>query len=167
MKGLQHSLSEEEIDNLAAAAHGFVGADLAAICNEAAMAALRRYITASKGPLARGHAATTQAAQDPAFPDNRTPSSPAVRSSAAAGPTSPTPAQHEAKLHQQPSLWGAAAGADCRAATNEVSQQDRAADLRVTLADFKVAETRVQPSAMREVGLEVHCCAQTYLTTTT
>lgn len=30
---------------------------------------------------------------------------------------------------------------------------------QVTLADFRVAETRVQPSAMREVALEV--CAST------
>lgn len=157
------------------------------------MAALRRHITASKGPLAQGHAATRQAAQGPAFPHNTIPTSPALRSLEAAGPTSPILAQHKAKLHQQPNLQGdldqasaasmrcpdeenglmtgdeeqSAAGADCQAATTEVSQQDRAADLRVTLADFKVAETRVQPSAMREVGLEVHCCAQTHLTTTT
>lgn len=34
----------------------------------------------------------------------------------------------------------------------------RGSGLQVTLADFKVAETRVQPSAMREVALEVCPC---------
>ena len=32
--------------------------------------------------------------------------------------------------------------------------------LQVTLADFRVAETRVQPSAMREVALEVCPCME-------
>jgi SpoVK/Ycf46/Vps4 family AAA+-type ATPase len=40
-----------QVDDLAAAAHGFVGADLTALCNEAAMAALRRAIrSAEVGP---------------------------------------------------------------------------------------------------------------------
>ena len=46
LKAVRHCLAEEDIDALAAAAHGFVGADLAAICDEAAMAALRRVIAA-------------------------------------------------------------------------------------------------------------------------
>ncbi len=44
LRRLKHSLSDEQVASLAAAAHGFVGADLAALCNEAAMAALRRII---------------------------------------------------------------------------------------------------------------------------
>ena len=43
---MRHCLSEEDIDAAADAAHGFVGADLAALCDEAAMAALRRVIAA-------------------------------------------------------------------------------------------------------------------------
>lgn len=41
---MRHCLADKDIDALAAAAHGFVGADLAAVCDEAAMAALRRII---------------------------------------------------------------------------------------------------------------------------
>ena len=41
-------MAEEDIDALAAAAHGFVGADLAAVCDEAAMAALRRIIASKQ-----------------------------------------------------------------------------------------------------------------------
>ena len=44
LRRLKHSLSDDQVASLAAAAHGFVGADLAALCNEAAMAALRRII---------------------------------------------------------------------------------------------------------------------------
>lgn len=98
------------MDDLAAAAHGFVGADLAAICNEAAMAALRRHISNTRGDAARTTMCNSAATESAA---TRT------------------------------QLPGTAA----------FKQQDAA--LRVTLNDFRVAETRVQPSAMREVGLEV------------
>lgn len=36
-----HSLTASEIDALASAAHGYVGADLVALVNEAALVALR------------------------------------------------------------------------------------------------------------------------------
>ena len=43
--GVRHSLDDEELESIAQEAHGFVGADLAALCNEAAFSALRRYIS--------------------------------------------------------------------------------------------------------------------------
>ena len=52
LKAVRHSLKEEDIDALAAAAHGFVSADLAAVCDEAAMAALRRIIASRQHPCA-------------------------------------------------------------------------------------------------------------------
>lgn len=48
LDGMHHGLNDEEIQSLALATHGFVGADLSALCNEAAMIALRRYVR-SKG----------------------------------------------------------------------------------------------------------------------
>ena len=43
--GVHHFLSNEELESIALATHGFVGADLAALCNEAALIALRRFIS--------------------------------------------------------------------------------------------------------------------------
>lgn len=40
---MEHSLLDIQVENLAIATHGFVGADLAALCNEAALVCLRRY----------------------------------------------------------------------------------------------------------------------------
>ncbi|KAA6418217.1 MAG: Cam interacting protein [Trebouxia sp. A1-2] len=60
LKAVRHCLAEEDIDALAAAAHGFVGADLAAICDEAAMAALRRVIVARRPPPAVQHLQSNQ-----------------------------------------------------------------------------------------------------------
>ncbi|KAF2291024.1 hypothetical protein GH714_018901 [Hevea brasiliensis] len=45
---MEHSLSEMQVQNLAMATHGFVGADLASLCNEAALVCLRRYAKSKK-----------------------------------------------------------------------------------------------------------------------
>lgn len=78
LEKLRNSLQDEEISALAATAHGFVGADITALCSEAALQALRRF-----------------------------------------------------------------------AHTNDKAQ------ITVSYKDFKAAETRVSPSAMREIALEV------------
>ena len=92
LPGCLRVVSDRQVAELADAAHGFVAADLAALCGEAAMVALRRTVAAG----------------------------------AAAG-----------------SAGGGSAG-PC-----------------VTLADFRAAETRVRPSAMREVAFEVPKVKQT------
>lgn len=176
LKGLKHSLTEENIDDLAAAAHGFVGADLAAICNEAAMAALRRHISALKGSVNRPSAAESPSAANRSAGRPAANSAPAVNSHPAAdSPTaakslsaanSPSASMRIPAAETASPLDGSAQPAGSLAsqkaqpnqhdnAATQHTEQVNAAELRVTLADFKVAETRVQPSAMREVGLEV------------
>ncbi|KAG1665840.1 hypothetical protein FOA52_005875 [Chlamydomonas sp. UWO 241] len=86
LRAVSHALSPWDEEELARAAHGFVGADLAALVDEAAMVALRRFVSA----------------------------------------------RHACKSPESP---------HCA--------------LVVGLEDFKVAETRVRPSAMREVSVEV------------
>lgn len=81
LRGVAHNLTPEQVAELADAAHGFVAADLAALCNEAAMIALRRMVSAAPA---------------------------------------------------------AGAGSPC-----------------VMLADFRAAEARTRPSAMRELAFEV------------
>jgi len=85
LRGVRHALPDAAVAEAARRAHGYVGADLAALCSEAALSALRRAV--SPGPAA-----------------------------------------------------GDAAGDG---------------DLVVTAADLAAAETRVRPSAVREVALEV------------
>ena len=45
---LKHSLAEEDVQKLAAASHGYVGADISALCQEAAMCTLRRHVAKSR-----------------------------------------------------------------------------------------------------------------------
>lgn len=46
LTSVRHSLSAEQVHQLAQHTQGFVGADLAALVNEAALAALQRHVTA-------------------------------------------------------------------------------------------------------------------------
>ena len=41
---MRHALTNADIETLASATHGFVGADLSSLCNEAALVALRRNV---------------------------------------------------------------------------------------------------------------------------
>lgn len=50
LRGMQHSLEEADITDLAASTHGFVGADMAALCQEATMCALRRVVRRRSTP---------------------------------------------------------------------------------------------------------------------
>lgn len=71
LKAVKHCLVEEDIDALAAAAHGFVGADLAAICDEAAMAALRRVIAARQSSPAVQNLGSKQPQHEVQGPSHR------------------------------------------------------------------------------------------------
>lgn len=48
LSSMRHSLAPEDMQELATSTHGFVAADLSALCNEAAMAALRRRVKTGK-----------------------------------------------------------------------------------------------------------------------
>ncbi|GLI62588.1 hypothetical protein VaNZ11_005262, partial [Volvox africanus] len=87
MRAVRHCLRPEDVVALAASAHGFVSADLAALVDEAAMCALRRRVAG--GAPGRSHG------------------------------------------------------------------EDDEPALEVTLEDFKTAETRVRPSGLREVAIEI------------
>ena len=46
LQPLNHSLAEGDVEAVAAASHGYVGADISALCQEAAMHALSRHVAA-------------------------------------------------------------------------------------------------------------------------
>ena len=98
----RHSLSDSDIEEVAAAAHGYVGSDLAALVNEAALVALRRYLT-----------------------------------------------------QQQDSSTGAQPAAASSLRTTPPAAPLQLAELCVTREDLGKAESRVRPSALRELAVEV------------
>ncbi|KAL3534715.1 hypothetical protein ACH5RR_003176 [Cinchona calisaya] len=137
---IENSLSELDVQHLATATHGFVGADLAALCNEAALICLRQYVdlSVSRGgsecePLKhmRGNSSNgvTRSCCD-LLENNLDDLSPSI-----------------ANLHiSAKDADGVEGGGTCVTGTP---------DLRVTFEDFEKARMKVRPSAMREVVLEV------------
>lgn len=150
---LEHLLSESHIQHLAMSTHGFVGADLAALCNEAALVCLRRYSKSSGTTSNEGNSDIIVGESDSShrFIKNSRNSSD-IASSSVSGEVVPI-------SERLPS--GDIAGTVSETADNSqngggsiyggffVAEEDNS--LNVTFEDFEKARLKVRPSAMREV----------------
>ncbi|XP_052189572.1 calmodulin-interacting protein 111-like [Diospyros lotus] len=136
---MEHSLSDMQVQHLATATHGFVGADIAALCNEAAMICLRRCVYFLKS----GDAS-----------DNR--NSVVFEScctareygSCCANDTLDSASSSITYQSISSKIENAVDVREIEASTVE------ALSLEVTFEDFEKAKMKVRPSAMREVMLE-------------
>ncbi|KAK4412808.1 Calmodulin-interacting protein [Sesamum alatum] len=150
---MEHSLLDKDIQNLAMATHGFVGADLAALCNEAAFVRLRQYVklTSSHGDsdfefstVAFGSVCQTSS-QSQDFP---------VGSDLGAAQSLPDSGKGNLEA-----AFSCTSETQCSSEFMDgigVNRTSVLTDiLRVTPEDFEKARVRVRPSAMREVILEV------------
>ncbi|XP_027173359.1 calmodulin-interacting protein 111 isoform X1 [Coffea eugenioides] len=137
---IENSLSESDVQHLATATHGFVGADLAALCNEAALVCLRRYVDLSVSDVGSecdpsidvndgcSHADMTNCCDLPV--NNLEDLSSSI-----------------SNLHISSEATDyIEVGGTCASGTPV---------LRVTSEDFEKARMKVRPSAMREVVLEI------------
>lgn len=150
---MQHSLLDMQVQHLAMVSHGFVGADLAALCNEAALVCLRRYVKfkyschdlhsstlcegCSDGIPARSYCLedTRNISTDYADSADSSVSNSAVSSNI------------------QPSFY--LEGTVPKISDNILDGIEEECRLRVNFEDFERARMKVRPSAMREVILEV------------
>ncbi|KAH7670711.1 P-loop containing nucleoside triphosphate hydrolase protein [Dioscorea alata] len=124
LSDIDHSLSSKEIQTLAMATHGFVAADLAALCNEAAMTALRRYIKFGNSDKHAGALSSLLAEL-----------SVSVKPVSCLGSEKALETQDMSQTVEEPDLL--------------VEMM-----LKVSIDDFEKAKMKVRPSAMREVMLE-------------
>ncbi|RWW15890.1 hypothetical protein GW17_00020247 [Ensete ventricosum] len=151
-----HSLSIKEIQSLALGTHGFVGADLSALCNEAAMTALRRYISVeSKENHSNevysgiddyiGHTYDPGLHKDEdvqtADPVDSLSSSLLALNMSSEQVTSVSATKH----------WESSSASQC--GSHEPQTVEAKMSLKVTVEDFEKAKMKVRPSAMREVLL--------------
>lgn len=147
---MKHSLSDKDIDDLAMATHGFVGADLAALCTEAALFRLRQY---AKSNFSHGDfgLSTVEASECQTSsqsqkvyldPDLETPCSTgdSVKSNLCDISTCNSETQNSSDSRDGVAVDGTCVLKDA---------------LRVTPEDFEKARIRIRPSAMREVSLPV------------
>lgn len=148
---MEHSLSDQEIQQLATVTHGFVGADLASLCTEAAILCLRRYIELESCDDASSHCDGSSEVM--------------VESSnkgigfgeavEAADCMALIDSTRLLSLREEP--------LDCSnniqsfSVKNEafVGAEEDDSALKVTFDDFDKARMKVRPSGMREVILEI------------
>ncbi|KAL6337620.1 hypothetical protein AAG906_037213 [Vitis piasezkii] len=160
---MENSLSDMQIQQLATVTHGFVGADLAALCNEAALVCLRRYVKFKKscddfhcnrtsivhdGKIADpddSEALEDQFSRD--HPDCASSSPPDLSVSSE---NLPYFGVQKATSNRTNNIWN---GVDASVRRSFIMEEE--CMLVVTFEDFEKARMRIRPSAMREVILEV------------
>ncbi|XP_048566779.1 calmodulin-interacting protein 111-like [Triticum urartu] len=143
LSGVHHSLTSEEVESLAFATHGFMGADLAALCNEAALSALRRYISVKES--------STQLLGDRDTNAEKT-NIQEIDGLLGYEISSLSSSLSKLTMSMEDHCWTS------RGDTIESSEPDDKKDellLLVTKEDFEQAKMKIRPSAMREVMLEL------------
>lgn len=135
---MEHTLSDAQIQQLAVSTHGFVGADLASLCNAAARSCLRHYDKLKKSRkdfYFKSHVESVSS--DGILEDNAdvVPSSSSNQMVQAYGDS------NEYSI--------------CLSSEGSVKEDFT---LRISFEDFENARMKVRPSAMREVQ-QIHLCS--------
>ena len=144
---MDHSLLDTQVQHLARVTHGFVGADLAALCNEAVLVCLYRYAKSRSSYLHRASIANEECSDVVTESDclkvtrniSRDYSDTASSSISHLAVSSQNLLSLLFKLTISDSIH------DIENGTEEECM------LKVTFEDFEKARMRVRPSAMREV----------------
>ncbi|KAK9664452.1 hypothetical protein RND81_14G042900 [Saponaria officinalis] len=156
LSGMKHSLSFDQIQELAILSHGFVGADLAALSNEAAMVCLRRCIASDINTDAV-YARSTEASlvsvdcysnlrNEMACDRSRGAQSSTNMESTISSDSIAFPICEEGfRKHNNREV----------VEDNECSSLSQDRLMKITVEDFEKARMKIRPSAMREVVLEV------------
>lgn len=151
LSGMRHSLSDTQLEQIAMATHGFVGADLAALCCEAAFVCLRQHLnqrtSSSNLPLEETPIAASECRGSESS-TNMTDVSSDSSDSASSCLTSPTTsgAQRSFNLNGTDDIQNS--GNFC---SEQMLSKEGEHTLSVGFEDFEKAKIKIRPSAMREV----------------
>jgi SpoVK/Ycf46/Vps4 family AAA+-type ATPase len=146
---INHSLTGDELESLAQATHGFVGADLTALCNEAALTALRRYISLKENSTQwlDHHGTNMDKGNNP-------------ETLGLLGDQINLLSSSLSKLSMSSVDFISTKGNNTEASESNDGKDDKL--LLVTSEDFEKAKLKVRPSAMREVSILTTCNAVTF-----
>ncbi|GLJ08512.1 hypothetical protein SUGI_0090240 [Cryptomeria japonica] len=162
---MNHCLTQADLQSLATSTHGFVGADISALCNEAAMSALRRHINMQGScNVKKSYCPQLEA------PGNERPTATEITCDSQVSMTSSDSLQCVTGLLSDLSICS---DNDNKQLEDSISIRDTCMDgsykvlgdekarlmetslLKITMDDFERAKMKVRPSAMREVILEI------------
>lgn len=161
---MDHCLSEMEVQQLSMTTHGFVGADLALLCNEAALVCLRRYAEiagSSDGLHSYGNSVANEDCLDHQdgsdsgkYITNISNGIPDSASSKVIGPPPSSMILPSFLLREEiVSEITDSFQNDVSTSSEARSFVEELCPLKVTFEDFEKARMKVRPSAMREVLL--------------
>lgn len=139
---VDHTLSESQIEHLATVTHGFVGADLGALCNEAALICLRHYANFKKSCDV-----SDKITEQPALMNGVTNS----RDHLGVATSSVSDMSLASNL-VLPSCMMGTTSEIIEITSNSVTVKEEQ-NLKVSFEDFQKARMKIRPSAMREVWL--------------
>ncbi|KAL3819676.1 hypothetical protein ACJIZ3_005581 [Penstemon smallii] len=147
---MRHSLLDKDIQQLAMVTHGYVGADLAALCNEAALVCRRQYVKLSIDSDFKLSTVALDSVSQTSSPscDARSGGDMDASQSLEYSVQSNLEAAFSCTLETQNS-------SDIMDGIGVTGTEVRNDILRITSEDFEKARVKIRPSAMREVNLEV------------
>ncbi|CAK9309168.1 unnamed protein product [Citrullus colocynthis] len=162
---MEHSLSVVQVQHLAMVTHGFVGADLAALCNEAALVCIRRYheFRVSSDCLSSGRYVVAEEQHKFTEVDHKANVdhlilepvlSQDARSKSGVCPNLASSSISEHTFTSDP-LTCVSSNEVVADSEDILNSSEIKGRLKVVFEDFEVARMKVRPSAMREVILEV------------
>ncbi|XP_038887604.1 calmodulin-interacting protein 111 isoform X2 [Benincasa hispida] len=162
---MEHSLSVVQVQHLAMVTHGFVGADLAALCNEAALVCIRRYHEFKVSSDCHSSGRSVIAEEQHKFIEVDYKANvdhmilEPVLSQDARSISSVCPNLESSSLSEHTSTSDPLA---CMSSNEVVADSEDIFNsfeikgrLKIAFEDFEMARMKVRPSAMREVILEV------------
>ncbi|XP_035771466.1 nuclear valosin-containing protein-like [Neolamprologus brichardi] len=132
-----------DYQQLARLTPGYVGADLMALCREAAMSAVNRVLLETRGPP---HSQSQTSAKEPSAGGAPT-STDVTSEQQQAADANPAPQEEPGQNHQQQGeLWSVL----CLLKSTETLSEEKLAGLSILMSDFQLSLASVQPSAKRE-----------------
>ncbi|CAN7095200.1 unnamed protein product [Brassica rapa subsp. narinosa] len=145
LSGMRHSLSDTQLEQLAVGTHGFVGADLAALCCEAAFVCLRKHLNQESSSITASECRGSESCTDMA--DVSSDSSDSASSCLTISPST-SAARHVSVVADNFENSG-------NSCSEQILSKEKEHALSVGFEDFEKAKIKIRPSAMREVILEV------------
>ncbi|XP_026415570.1 calmodulin-interacting protein 111-like [Papaver somniferum] len=167
LNGMDHSLTSTQVENLASATHGFVGSDLSALCNEAALVCLRHFVASRKTMDSSRQMSGKVHSKVACLDDDSCTDVITVASGDINGIVHITSSsdQEDSASTENVRPFGSCTPNDhdytflqnsIQLSCDKVTSTSEEGSLpKVTFDDFEKAKMRVRPSAMREVTLEV------------
>ncbi|XP_071723715.1 calmodulin-interacting protein 111-like [Rutidosis leptorrhynchoides] len=150
LRKMEHSLADLQIQQLATTTHGFVGADIAALCNEAALVCLRRFAKLQKSCVQSDQSLVAYEGRDLVEVSDSVSGTTNISRDCSDSASSHVPNSGNSLVSEVRDNSN-----EDPSPCSETTSAEEEFMLKVSFEDIEKARMKIRPSAMREVILEV------------